>query len=177
LSQVLGHNQVSIRTLAWKEIKPTSMVKLSDWVSISGADLKNTIIPALIGAEVMKQDNTTKHPSPSSEPWTLKYTQPGDEGKSATSILKISYNTAKAWFPQASKQKKTKRQKLGERGAAAAPGAIAQAAALGLYEAALDADIALVPTATDATQTQCDELQKVYKVKKAPLQCWPTPVG
>jgi hypothetical protein len=157
LSQVLGNNQVSIRELSWKEIKPTSMVKLSDEVFIIGADLKNTIIPALIGAEVMK-DNATKHSS--SEPWMLKYTQPGDEGKSATSILKISYNTAKAWFPQASKQKKTKRQKVGERDAAAAPGAIAQVATLALYGAALDANIALVTTATDARQTQCDELQK-----------------
>jgi hypothetical protein len=167
LSQVLGNNQVSIRELSWKDIKPTTMVRLSDEVSIIGADLKNTTIPALIGAEVMK-DNATKHSG--SEPWTLKYTQPGDEGKSATFILKTSYNTAKVWFPEESKQKKTKRQKVGERDAAAAPGATAQVTVLTLYEAALDANIALVATATDARQTQCDELQKVYKVKQTALE-------
>jgi hypothetical protein len=46
LPQVLGNNQVSIRELSWEDIKPTSMVRLSDEVSIRGADLKNTIIPS-----------------------------------------------------------------------------------------------------------------------------------
>jgi hypothetical protein len=88
VSQLLGPNQVRIKALAWRDLKgSTSMVKLSDGISVRGEDLENTTTPALNAAEVTKP-NANKHSK--SEPWALKYTGPSGEGQSATSILNIS---------------------------------------------------------------------------------------
>jgi hypothetical protein len=63
VTQLMGHNQVRINTFKWRgDIKgSTSMVKLSDGVSVRGQDLDNTTIPALIAAEVSKK---SPHSSP-----------------------------------------------------------------------------------------------------------------
>jgi hypothetical protein len=77
VTQLMGRNQVRINTFKWRDVKgSTSMIKLSDEVSVRGQDLENAI-PALIAAEVSKP-NSNKHSN--SQPWALEYTEPGDEG-------------------------------------------------------------------------------------------------
>jgi hypothetical protein len=49
-------------------------------------------------------------------------------------------------------------------------GAPAHVASLGLCKDALEKNIAFMTTATLTTQTQCDELQKVYKAKQTAFE-------